>query len=984
MLTPTSFLEELVTKLPIAHIHDPSVTVVLPNERAVTALKQHIMPLLAAKSAGPLVLSMDAFMQRLSPCKQASTLQVTHVLYQIFQESQSYKAPFEQFYTWGGTLLEDFDIIDRYLINAAHFFTALRDEKALNFSYDYLTEAQKEAIRSFWKHFEQRQSSYQQAFFQRWQSLPKIYQQLTKRLHELGIGYLGWCYRSAYETLLKGNIASTHRRLIFAGFNVITPVEEAIMQWYQTHLSAEFYWDVDAYYMEDTRQEAGLYLRAHQQKILFQKSFVRPFPQRISARIQQIYLTEVAAEVGQVQLVCDQLKALVKRLGEEFVPHKTAVVLANESLYMPMFQALSSLDHIPIGTNLGYPLKDTMTYRLLEYVLALHIAVRQTKCPAGHWPVAPVLAILHHPHVMGWNPTLAQATIDWLKVSKEFYVAQEALAQYTLYATIFKEPTPDNDLLGYLIAGFQGIEAHLRDAVSPIRSLEKEAFQQLIHQLNALKVVMHASAMHYEALRQLLRQLIQPVKLSLDRASFSGVQLLDVLSTQNLDFEYVFIVGMNEGHFPPPDRRASMIPYNLRKGYGLPTADQHPAAVYAYHFYRLLQRAQQVQITYSKLMTSGGQGEMSRYLWQLLYEVAPDLKTQAVTQPVQLPRTQPIVIAKQGMVWQQLHQFAVQSNGAKYALTPSALNTYIDCSLRFYFQYLARIKAPASSQRTTNAAVFGQLLHKVMETLYAPLVHREGKRSVQFADLEALRKRVATVVQKVCTPMPHPGPWQPVGMEDDEAVVQGILIKLATRIITLDQIYAPFVLVGVELGRQVPLYVDFTLSPTLRVRLQGVLDRVDWKAGVFRVLDYKTGLDDNKVSRITTLFESTNLTRNRAAFQVLFYAWLFQQQDLDNLEAINAWSSSCQVATPNTMRVMPGIFNTRQLFHPHFDFRFFLQQPESRTTLPVEDTQVYQSAWEQGLRQTLTSLFDPTVPFVQTADLTQCTSCPYKGICERH
>jgi hypothetical protein len=246
-----------------------------------------------------------------------------------------------------------------------------------------------------------------------------------------------------------------------------------------------------------------------------------------------------------------------------------------------------------------------------------------------------------------------------------------------------------------------------------------------------------------------------------------------------------------------------------------------------------------------------------------------------------------------------------------------------------------------------------------------------------------LQKKVTLIVQDVFASTFHPEQRKLVEAQGGDAIAQAVMIKLVRKILLLDQAHAPFVLIDLEMGRQVPLYVDFKLNAAMYVRLQGIIDRVDWKAGVFRVLDYKTGLDDKNIKSIAGLFDRVTTRRNKAAFQTFFYSWLFQQQRLPCVAA-TPLAPGHEVSLSEKVKIMPGLLNTRQLFDTHFDPRFFIQNPGRRTYVPVENITTYQDAWEQELHQTLVTLLDPTVPFVQTADETHCMSCPYKGICQRH
>ena len=983
MALQTSFLEDLASELYTQHrrrLHE--ITVVLPTWRTVEVFKRCLAAHLSQPTWAPRILSIETLMRQLSPLKQANTLLLTHVLYQTFQALKPREESFEQFYFWGSVLLQDLDLIEKYLVDADHLFTDLSQQKELSLSYDYLTEAQRATIQSFWKNFERRLSTHQQEFLDLWKLLPTVYQYFKKRLQDGGIGYQGLCHKAAYEALVSGTTAVPHGQWVFAGFNVLTPVKEKILAWYQKNLPTSFYWDLDAYYMEDMQQEAGIYLRAHQKKPYFQASFSKPFPKRLSEGAQEICLTAVASEVGQAQVMGAQLQALMEAQGADFVPQKTAIVLANESLLLPVLHALS-LNATQVSTHLGYPLKNTTTYHLLEHLLVLQSAA-QEKSYSGCWAAHHVLSVLNHPYIMSWDVTMAQATINRIKEAKHSYVDQATLVQENaFYATIFHILGPQDCLLQYLIGVLKHVKSCIEASDVPSHFLEKVALHQLLRQLGRLQEVLTPPLTLGEALLQLLRQLVQSVRLPLGLQSPDGIQVLDIRATRNLDFDYVFIVGMNEGHCPAQNSSASLIPYSLRKGYGLPTADQHQSALYAYYFYRLLQRAQQVYITYSTKTATGNQSEMSRYLWQLLYESKLSLKKKAVSQPIYLSTIQPIVIPKKDLVWQQLRKFILHADGTGQHLTPSALNTYLDCSLRFYFHYLVQLQSPAPLQQATHALVFGKLLHVAVERLYTPLMNKKWGQPLQLQDLEVLQKDVELVVKNTFASAFHPGQHQWMSLQGGDAIAQSVMTKLVRRVLVLDQAYAPFVLIGLEVGRQIPLDLDFDLDPATRVRLRGIIDRVDWKAGVFRVLDYKTGLDEKKIKSIPVLFDRAVLRRNKAAFQTFFYAWLFQQRGRAHIAAMTL-ASGQQTSPVGDVSIMPGLLNTRQLFDDHFDPRFFFQKPGSRTHMPIEDITPYQEEWEQGLRQTLTELLNPAVPFSQTDDETRCVSCPYKGICQRY
>ncbi len=967
MSSQLSFLEELAAQLYTQYGHHNELTVVLPHGRAGMVFKQFLAAPITQPIWSPQILSIEGFMQQLSPLRQASSLPLTYALYQAFQTLQPREESFEQFYFWGAMLLQDFDVIDKYLVDAAHLFTNLSKQKQLSQSYDYLTEAQRTAIQSFWKSFEERVSNHQREFLQLWKLLPRVYEYFKKDLQVQGIGYQGLCYRSIYEGLTQGTLKVNHRHLIFAGFNALSPVEEKILAWCKENVPTDFYWDLDAYYIEDVRQEAGDYLRTYQYQPHFRTSFPQPLPKRLEDPSKHIELTAVASEVGQAQVIGTQLQALIDIQGAAFKPNKTAIVVANEQLFLPLLHALP-LELNQVNITIEYPVKSTAIYRLVEHLLDLQVAVTHEPNLLGYLATQQVLAILSHPHVLGCDQKLAQHTIHHIRETKAGYVAQADLVnQSTLYQALFKALDPKEDILQYLLGGLQAINTHAKLAESPMLPIEKQALQQLLQQLSSLRTTLAHPLSKVTDFVHLFRQLMRTASLPLANQSLAGIHILSIMETKNLDFDNIFIMGMNEGHFPAQMGFSSFIPYNLRKGYGLPIADQYQASLYAYHFYRLLQRAQHVYITYSTQTSVNKQAEMSRYLWQLLYESKLAIKKHVAVQPTYIHTAHPIVIPKKEHVLDQLAQFTVHPNGSTQGLTPSALNTYLDCSLRFYFKYIAQIKEPQPPQQEVNSLVFGNLLHKVMKKLYAQLILKKQHQLIQQEDIRALQKCVALIIQDTFAHAFHQGQKNLLKLQGQHVIAQAVMTKLVTRILKIDQAYAPFQLISLETAYEGQLRIDAQVNQATIARLRGTVDRVDLKEGVVRVLDYKTGLDEKQVKNIPALFDQEDSKRNKAAFQTFLYVWLVQKN----------------YPTP-THKIVPGLINTRQVFEEKFDPRFFIKERDSNTYRPMEHITSYQDEFEEGLGQTIASLFDSAIPFAQTPDETRCSSCPYKGICQRH
>jgi CRISPR/Cas system-associated exonuclease Cas4 (RecB family) len=945
----------------------PELTVLFPNKRTGQIFQRCLAERVNKPTWSPQILTLSGLVEKISQLSIAPTLNLVLELYQSFQALQPSQESFEQFYGWGAMLLQDFDIIDKSLVHPDQLFTNLLEQKALEVSYSYLTDTQKSAIRSFWKSFDQRLSKHQSTFLRLWKLLPGVYKHFTKRLLSQGIGYEGLAYKTVYQALKKGDLTLPHSKLAIVGFHALYPAEEQIFALLQEKLPTEFYWDVDAYYMEDEQQEAGYYLRAHEKKVYFQKSFQKPFPNRIQASPKNIQFFAVASEVGQVQIVGNQLQALIQEQGTNFNPSQTAIILANESLFLPMLDALPK-EIQQITTTLGYPLRDMATYQLIEQLLALQVAIRQPDCPPGYLPTQAILSILNHPHVRRSSKESAIQISRLLTKNQGLYTRQADLAgSNRLYQVLFQPIQAQEAIIPYLLDSLVALDTLLLQGSIPLLATEKKAFNQLYQQLSKLQQSgLKLAQVSLQEFVQLFRQVIAPIKLDFQEASLDGIQLLRMWETNNLDFAQVFILGMNEGSFPTPYTHSSLIPYNLRKGYGLPTADTFQASLDAYYFYRLLQRSQKVYITYSTQSLGGSNQEMSRYLWQLLYETNLPIKQHLVTSPIPAPSISPIVIEKDERVRQALDRFMVKPGQESDRLTPSAINSYLTCSLQFYFRYIAKIQTTPPIQEANEALLFGNLLHQAIENLYKPFLQSKIKDLIQKSDLQALKAQVMSVVRATLAQCLHQERSPLDHFTGSHTIIQAVISQVIEKLLEMDQAYAPFELIGLEMGRQEPLQADFELDAANTIGLRGIIDRVDTKQGIIRVIDYKTGNEDKLIKSIADLFDRNTPKRNQSALQLLFYAWLYQQNQDD--------SSS---------QVLPMLFNTRALFESDFDPHLFIKLNSGHESIPITDISFYQAEFEAGLRAVLGELIDPLIPFQQTDDIAACQYCPYKGICQR-
>ncbi|MBL0740081.1 PD-(D/E)XK nuclease family protein [Chryseolinea lacunae] len=970
------FLYELAETLYKTHRPLDALTVIFPNRRAVLYFRKHLSTFLDRPAFAPRLITIEDFISGLTELKVPDKLELIHRLFKTYNDLlrknlESEGEPFDKFYFWGDMLLSDFDEVDKYMVNPGQLFQDLSHQKELDSSFDYLTDEQREFLRNFWGGFEENLTENKRKFLEVWNQLFKLYTQFKQTLLAEGFAYEGMLHRTVAETISD---ATTQRvkgqTLVFAGFNALTKAEEVIISFFVDKGLATVYWDLDEYYVNDTKQEAGKFFREYQQHPVLEKTFQKDIPSNFTgtpasdtgaAQAKSIRIFGAAQPVGQA-------KAMAQVLREELLkgidPEDTLIVLPDEKLLLPVLHGLSN-DVEKLNITMGFPVSSTPLYNLVELLVEMQIGARHDQFNHRQ-----VLALLGHPYVVAADAAVANAKRkeilgnNWVHVSKNFLASSVAL-----HRLIFK--TAEDDIIHYLH------DIVMEIGVMPtVTAFDKEYAFHFLKLLNRMQDVMGAEGeppsaeaddtvitaqpgrTKQKALKsflRLFRQLIQAYKIPFTGEPLKGLQVMGVLETRNLDYKNVFILSLNEGAFPSSGSKGSYIPYNIRKAYGLPTVE-HQDAMYAYLFYRVLQRAENIFLFYNAETDVLGQGEMSRYLQQLLYESGLTLEKKILHNPVQPTPITPITVEKNESVMQMLARLS-EGNSMFRGISPSALNTYIECRLRFYFRHVAKIREADAVEEDLDARVLGNFLHDVMEHFYKRLREQKQSKAVEASDFDAAPRIIDQLIDQVFIDSYGLDPTKPVEYEGQRLVVREVVKRFAHRIVEMDKAYAPFVMEGVEQEGMVHK-VNIDRAPGY-VLLSGKIDRVDRKDDVLRVIDYKTGKDKLDFESVASLFVRDG-RRNKAAFQTLVYALLYRSN------------------TPMVgLKIVPGLINRMNLFDE--DFKFGLRVGKDYVT----DVEPLLPEFEQQLKIMLEELFDIEVPFDQTTDHELCRNCPYQGICYR-
>lgn len=941
------FLKDIAEKI-VAHPNLSELTIIFPNRRAALFFQKYLSESLTKPAWSPKLISIEDFFSSLSELREPDRLSLIYRLYTVYNEVMKSEEPFDRFYFWGDMLLRDFDEVDKYMASAPMLFKDLSKLKELDETFDFLTEEQKEFLKGFWLNFEEKPAGSKEEFLKVWRKLPKVYAEYSKSLRKEKLGYEGMIHKEVAEKVLaKGALGKKEKGAdyIFAGFNALTKAEENIISYFVSE-GAQCYWDVDEYYMDDAWQEAGQFFRQYKKHPILSRTFDVP-PANFKNPDKEISLTGVPQRIGQAKLVG---QALSENLPPTDQVEKTVIVLPDESMLLPILHSLPP-ELADVNVTMGYPLRNTPLYNLLDLLIDL-----QLQRKGDYFSHRQVTAILAHAYVLAIAKEEAQKIRNSIIYANRIFISQEELQiESPLFRDLFQLIEPA-DASTYLLQIVKTLGASFTDK----QSFDREYAFHFHRHLSRLHEVLQDTGKHpdWRGFQKLFRQVVISQKIPFSGEPLKGLQVMGVLETRNLDFENVFVLSLNEGMLPSAARQGSYIPHSIRRAYQLPTHD-HQDAMYAYLFYRLQQRAKKISLYYNTEPDIIGNGEMSRFVQQLVYESNLPIKHYVLHNAVQINAIQPVTVNKTPEAMELLRKYLNDGSDPeqKRELSPSALNDYIECKLRFYLKHLARLREASEVEEDLDARIFGNLLHDVVFWFYEELA-ANNQGVIEKDDFKKSGERVSRLIDKAFIKLYQLDPDKEVTYEGQRVVVRTIVKEFMAKIIERDKAYAPFTVEALEKKFAVPMQIG-----DQELLLGGKIDRVDRKYDTIRIIDYKTGKDELGVETIASLFDGEG-RRNKAAFQTMLYAYLYTKE-LGDVKA----------------RMVPGLMNRKNLFDTSFIFGHPLGVGRNKKVM--DDARAHFPEFESLLEDTLTTLYHPDIPFDQTTNVKACLWCPYKGICRR-
>ena len=916
------------------------VVVVFPGKRAGMFLNRELAMLSDKPVWTPSYCTMGDLFLSLTPIKQADPLECICHLYSVMQEvlGKEYTETLDEFWSWGEVLMADFDDIDKHLANAKAIFTNIADQERLK-NLDFLDDNQRKTLEHFFGSFSLKNSTrLQEKFLHTWSHMYEIYTKLHERLLAEGKLWEGALLRHVTEQMqadesLVLKLLEGKRAIVFAGFNVLNNVEHTMMSIIQRESKARFYWDYDIYYCDPKKEEfeAGYFMRQN----------LRDFPSAISD-------TEPFDNFSHLRdvtfIACTSDNAAARYVNTW---KGDAVVLCNEALMLPVLHAIPESAK-EVNVTMGFPIADTPIYGIIMSLLKLQIEGYDADRKRFRNPFEqtlrrqPLFELLNEKDCFTYQGDSTEKLLDYLL---------KLVRQIAMHYAQIEEPNIFEQLYSETIFRIDRMICLLKDLISNPYSLIPNPI----------------------TLRRLLRQMMTSEKIPFHSEPDRGLQVMGVLETRCLDFDHLLLLSVEEGNLPRSTHANSFIPESLREAFGM-TTQRHRIAVYAYYFYRLVQRCQHLTCVYNESTNDGVQHEMSRFLRQMLAETDIPIRTLWLRSEPEVKATQPIKIEKTPEVMERLRQRYDQNlpEGEHITLSPSALNTYLACPIQFYINNVLRIRREDDPEEGISADIIGTIFHDTAEFFYERLQERYGTSTItanMLCDKNlAIRETINRELQKmlhtafdVCWFHPTKdfdrlpvirerfhksmvnGQWSMVNdYKGTTLIAHDVLLRYLQELIRFDAKHTPFTIIGSEKERTLNFHL-FTSSPSpLSIKAGGRVDRIDEMHGRLRIVDYKTGSHESP----------------RYHLQIFLYALAEMQEK----EA--------------TLPIQPVLFFPIKAANPDYD-------PSIVTDGTVVDDFANQhaEAFKESLLNILEDIFNPDKPFTCTTDTKVCEYCKLGLIC---
>lgn len=943
------------------------VAIVFPNKRASLFFNEYLAMQSDRPIWSPAYVSISELFRQLSPWKSGDPIRLVCELYKVFREETRSEETLDDFYFWGELLTSDFDDVDKNLVDADRLFSNLQDLKNIMDDYDFLDSEQEEAIRQFFQNFSiERRTQLKEKFISLWDKLGDIYHHYRHNLAELGIAYEGMMYRYVMEELQPDKLKYEH--YVFVGFNVLNKVETKFFERLREAGKALFYWDYDVFYTCLPRENTPPYTHEAGEFILRNlKIFPNELPEAVFDTLRKpknVRFISAPTENAQARYLPEWIRSVTKKgLPETPVKEKeNAVVLCNEALLLPVLHSIPS-EVKNVNITMGFPLAQTPVYSFVSALIELQTTGYRRD--TGRYQYEAVQSVLKHPYTRQLS-TSAEGLEKQLTRDNRFFPLPSELKQDTFLEQVFTPKTGISALCQYLTEMLREVAVLYRQEQETddiFNQLYRESLFKSYTLINRLLNLIDNGELNIqiETLRRLLCRLLATSNIPFHGEPAIGMQVMGVLETRNLDFRNLIMLSLNEGQLPKAGGDSSFIPYNLRKAFGMTTIE-HKNAVYAYYFYRLIQRAENVTLLYNTASEGLNRGEMSRFMLQFLVE-SPHTISREYLEAGQSPQSgREISVEKTPEIITRMYERYDVNRHPRSLFSPSALNTYLDCRLKFYYRYVAGLKAPDEVSAEIDSALFGTIFHRAAELVYKDLT-ANGKE-IRKDDLEQVLSNDIKLQNYVDTAFKeeffHVALTEKPEYNGTQLINAKVITSYLRQLLRNDLQYAPFFMEGME--KKVTEIIEIeTPQGKLALNIGGTIDRIDSKDDTLRIVDYKTGGSPKTPENIKQLFTPAD-GRPNYIFQTFLYA------------SIMCRKQSLKVA-PSLLYIHRAASET---YSP------VIEMGEARQPkIPVNNFAFYEDEFRERLQTLLQEIYNPEEAFTQTEDTKKCEFCDFRELCRR-
>ena len=934
------------------------IAVVFPNKRASLFLNNELARLTDKPIWSPAYITISELFRQHSELQTANPLKLVCVLYRVFQKVTGSNESLDHFYGWGQLMITDFDDIDKNMADADKVFANLSDYHEFD-DVSYLTPEQEEILKRFISNFSsEHNSELKKRFLNIWSNFREIYHSFNETLAEEGLAYEGQLYRKVVE---EGCLDLKYDKYLFVGFNMMQKVEQELCNKLQKEGKAAFYWDFDKYYLNPKKQGINMSSGAGH----YISQYLEYYPNELDNMDEEIYDNLAKnKDISYVSATTENIQAryISKWLLEKErykAGKRTAIVLADESLLQTVIHCIpKEVEKVNITT--GYPLAQSPITGLVKQLISLQTLGYRKDLDKYrlHW----VQILLHHPYIK-YISEKSQEIFDDLNSQKTFYLSKEQLGKDDNLKLLFSNAYSNDDsklttnskLLHWIIDVLRIVGTGIGLAEESNDPLAEESIFRMYTLLNSMVALVDDNELDVDliTLEKLINQVVQSTSIPFHGEPAEGIQIMGVLETRNLDFDHVIVLSCNEGKLPKGINDNSFIPYAIRRAYGLTTID-NKVSIYSYYFHSLLQRAGDITLVYNNATSDGQTGEMSRFMLQLMVESGHKINKLNIVAQQTPQHSLPEGIKKTPEIMNIINEIN--------RLSPTAINTYIRCQLRFYYRYLQRIKEPENDDNEMNNAFFGSIFHRVAELFYEP--YYKNKQLIQKEDIDrALKNKplidacVEQAFREILFKVSKNTHVEYNGLQlINRQVIKDYFIKQ----LKIDQQLCPFRIRGLEKS----VYEDFDIKGTRIVKIGGSIDRLDelerpGKQPVIRVVDYKTGTNNStNVKSLEEVFTDENLKNHTDYYlQAMLYSLIVRDQSKENLP------------------VSPALVFIQKQGTDNADCTLRINKE------PIEDIATYSDEYREGLINVVSDIFNPELTLQPTEDINRCASCPYKALC---